>query len=133
MKTLLMATLSLTMAANVFAQTRNSKKPIEPPPAPSQVKDTPYAVVDRDANSRVWERRTYERTPTGELLPNVHRYQELATGLHYKDPQTGKWVESKEQIDILPQGGAAATHGQHQVYFPSDIYDGVIELVTPDG
>jgi hypothetical protein len=42
-------------------------------------------------------------------------------------------VPSKEEIDVLPQGGAAATQGQHQAYFPGDIYQGQIELVTPDG
>jgi hypothetical protein len=61
----------------------------------------------------------------------VHRYTELATGMHYQ--KDGQWVESKEQIDILPQGGAAALQGQHQVYFPADIYNGVLEVVTPDG
>ena len=42
-------------------------------------------------------------------------------------------MDSKEEIDILPNGTAAATNGQHQVYFPGNIYQGVIELVTPDG
>ena len=45
----------------------------------------------------------------------------------------GQWVESREEIDILPNGTAAATNGQHQAYFPGDIYQGQIELVTPDG
>jgi hypothetical protein len=38
-----------------------------------------------------------------------------------------------EQIDILPQGGAAAVNGQHRAYFPGDIYKGAITLVTADG
>jgi hypothetical protein len=42
-------------------------------------------------------------------------------------------VESGEHIDILPNGTAVATNGQHQAYFPGDIYQGQIELVTPDG
>ena len=64
--------------------------------------------------------------------PRKHHYNELATGLNYKNAQ-GQWVESKEEIDVLPQGGAAATQGQHQVYFPGNIYQGQIEMVTPDG
>ncbi len=51
--------------------------------------------------------------------------------MHYK--KKGEWVESKEQIEILPNGTAAAIQGQHQAYFPGNIYNGVIELVTPDG
>jgi hypothetical protein len=112
MKTPLVAFLFLLLAINSHAQ---------------------YAVVQRDANSRIWERTTYKQAPSGELLPQSTRYTELATGMHYKDPRTGEWVESKEQIEIVTTGGAQAVHGQHQVYFPADIYDGVIELVTPDG
>src|SRR5262249_1652210 len=80
---------------------------------------------------RVWRKTTYEPGPDGQLVPRVHQYTELASGLHYlKD---GQWVESREEIVPLQSGGAAATNGSHQVYFPHDIYQGVIEVVTPDG
>ena len=92
---------------------------------------TPYQVTARDANSQVWERTTYEKSPSGQIVPKKHRYTELATGLNYL--QNGQWVASREEIDILPDGTAAATNGQHQAYFPGDIYQGQIELVTPDG
>ena len=43
-------------------------------------------------------------------------------------------MASTEEIDISPDGSSAsATNGQHQVYFPGNIYNGVIKLVTPDG
>jgi len=32
-----------------------------------------------------------------------------------------------------PDGTGAATNGQHQAYFPADIYNGTITLVTPTG
>src|SRR6185437_3578360 len=64
--------------------------------------NAPFVVVQRDANSRVWARTNYEKAPSGETLAHVHRYTELASGMHYRDPQTGNWIESKEQIDILP-------------------------------
>ena len=92
---------------------------------------TPYAVIQNDANSRVWERITYEKSPTGQIIPKKHHVTELATGLNHR--VNGQWVESKEEIDVLPNGTAAATNGQHQAYFPGDIYNGVIEVVTPDG
>ena len=94
---------------------------------------TPYSIVQRAANSQVWERTVYEPGPSGQAIPRKHRYTELATGLNFKDPQTGQLRPSKEKIDILPNGTAAATQGQHQVHFPCDIAQGVIELVTPDG
>jgi len=93
--------------------------------------DTPWAVAQRDANSRVWQRTTYETTPDGRKTPHVHKYTELATGLCYQ--QNGQWLDSQEQIIILPNGTASATQGRHQAYFPGDIAQGVIELVTPDG
>lgn len=92
---------------------------------------TPYTVVFRDANSRVWERTTYELSPSGQVIPQVHSYKEVATGLCYPGPNG--WLDSQEQINVLPDGSAAATNGQHQAYFPADIYNGVITLVTPDG
>ena len=92
---------------------------------------TPYAITTQDGNSRVWQRMTYDQSLSGEVVTNVHSYTELATGLNHL--VNGQWVESKEEIDILPNGTAVATNGQHQAYFPGDIYEGQIELVTPDG
>lgn len=94
-------------------------------------KPTPYQIAERDANSRTWERYTFDKTPDGTVVARRHRVVELATGMNYWN--NGQWTASKEQISILPQGGAAATQGQHQAYLPGDIYNGVIQLVTPDG
>lgn len=94
--------------------------------------DTPYAVTARDASQNVWERTTYEQSPSGAWVPHNHRYIELATGLNHTN-SLGQWTPSDDHIDILPDGSAAATNGQHQVYFPPDIYNGQIQLVMPDG
>ncbi len=67
----------------------------------------------------------------GKAITQTNSYTELATGLHYM--QDGKLVESKAEITILPQGGAAATQGQHKDYFPANLNGGVIDLVMPDG
>lgn len=125
MKTSLAVVFVCSIATGLLAQTAQQKSPAPP-------EDTPYTVVNRDANSRVWERTTYEQGASGEIVPHIHRYEELATGMHYLG-ENGEWVESKEQIDILPDGSAAALKGQQKVYFPADIYDGVLELVTSDG
>jgi hypothetical protein len=94
---------------------------------------TPYTIVSRDGNSQVWQRTIYDQGPSGQVVAHYQQYTEMATGLNFKDPATGQWVPSQEVIDILPDGSAAATNGQHQVYFPEDIYNGVIKLVMPDG
>ena len=95
------------------------------PPAP-----TPYAITMQEANSRVWQSTDYQRSPSGDVITNTHTYTELASGLNHL--VNGKWVESKEEIDILPNGTAVATNGQHQASFPGDIYQGQVQLLTPD-
>jgi len=94
-------------------------------------RNTPYAIISRDADSRVWECTNYIQDSSGDIVPEVQSFTELATGMCYQ--QNGQWVDSVEEIDISPQGGAQAVQGRHQVYFPSDIYSGAIQVVTPDG
>ena len=98
---------------------------VNQPPAP-----TLYAITVQDANSRVWQRTDYQISPSGEVITNTHGYTEICSGLNH---WAGKWVESSEQIDILPNGTAVGTNCQHQAYFPGDIYQGQIELVTVEG
>jgi hypothetical protein len=93
----------------------------------SAQRTAPYSVVERGADYSVLQSTT---RVNGTNL--VHRYVEVATGLNYKNSY-GQWTESKEEIDILPQGGAAATQGRHKVYFPADIFNGALEVVTPEG
>jgi alpha-tubulin suppressor-like RCC1 family protein len=91
-----------------------------------------FHVVERGANYRVWQREVSERAPDGKLVSRIHKYTELGTGMYHQDA-SGQWVESSETIKILPDGTAAATNGQHQAYFPVDIYTGAIKVVTRDG
>ena len=98
----------------------------------SSVPTTPQpAIVARDANSRVWQWIENDEGPNGQTVQRTHSFTELASGLCYG--QNGQWMDSQEQINILPDGSAEAIQGEHQVYFPAGIYNGVITLVTPDG
>jgi alkylated DNA nucleotide flippase Atl1 len=134
-----MKTSWLTIVLLVFAASRIQGQGSQSGPSaiagqgtvPAQ--DTPYAVVERGANNRVWQRTTYETRADGKQIPHIHKYTELSTGLNYWDSTASQWVDSQEEINILPNGTTAATQGQHQAYFPGDIYQGVVELVTPDG
>jgi len=124
--------LAVSISINLsHAQTTASPAPASNINQPTLPAPTPYTVVARDAHSAIWERTTYELSPSGQVVPRQHRYTELATGLNYQ--ANGQWVPSKQEIDILSDGTAAATQGQHQVYFPGDIAQGVITLNTPDG
>ena len=98
---------------------------------PSKVDPTPYTVQERALNHRLMSRVIQSTDADGKAITQTNSYTELATGLHYL--QDGKLVESKAEITILPQGGAAATQGQHQAYFPANLNGGVIDLVMPDG
>jgi RHS repeat-associated protein len=130
MKTTFWVALLFSFVLNLPAQRMGANGQTVNSTAPH---DTPYAIVQNDANSRVWERTTYEQLPSGEWIPHVHRYQETATGLNYKNPDTGRWEESSEQIEQIT-GGAVARHGQHKVTFAADIATyGAIDMETPDG
>ena len=133
MKNLFVGVFLCSAVVNLSAQKVNVSTTPNQASGVSVSQDSSYTVVERGVNDRVWQRTVYESGSDGKLTSHSSGYTELATGMHYKDPQTGEWLESKEQIEINPNGGGQAIQGQHQVYFPYDIYDGVIELVTPDG
>lgn len=99
----------------------------------SERDQTQWSISSRSAHENRWNKVEYEVKPDGSKVPHVRSYVEIATGLNYRDPKSGAWLDSREEIEILPEGGAAALHGQSQVYFPGNIYDGVIEIITPDG
>jgi hypothetical protein len=131
MKTPFFAALLFSIAVDMSAQTGNSTNTQGPGSATAQ--DTPYAIVQRDGNENVWERTTYEQGPDGQIVPSVHRYTETATGLNYKDPNTGEWEASSEVIEQTA-GGAVAQHGQHKVIFAGDLATfGAIDMKMPDG
>lgn len=68
----------------------------------------------------------------GEIITHVHKYTELATGMHYQDAN-GQWLESKEEIEGFA-GGAIARQGQHLVIFANNLNTvGSIDMQTPDG
>src|SRR6266704_1092625 len=110
-----------------------------PPPstgdAISQTNPVPFTVVARNGHSRVWQRVTWH-TNQDRAFAVTNKFTELATGMHFRRNGQGDWLETSEQIDLLPPGAdfaAAETNGPHQVFFPADIYEGAIRTVSPDG
>lgn len=93
-----------------------------------------YIIGDQGANYRVWQKVLRVKKAQGNAILTTNRaYVELASGLSYKDPATGKWLPSREEIDAYP-GGAIAQHGQHKVIFANNLNTlGAIDLQTPDG
>lgn len=89
--------------------------------------DSDYTVTTRGPDWNILQKTTVEHGTN-----HVHRYVEIASGLNYTN-SSGQLVESKEEITILPTGGAVANQGRHTVSFPANIYEGVLEVVSPDG
>ena len=128
MKTLFFGAFFCTLAVNISAQTAPNQGAASEAP-----QDTPFAIVQREGNANIWQRTTYEQLPSGEWKPHLEGFQETATGLNFKNPDTGEWEASSEEIEIV-QGGAVAKHGQHKVIFAADLATVVaIDLETPDG
>ena len=94
-----------------------------------------FSITHREANERTWQVTTYKISHSGEIVPHVHTYKELATGLCFLPAgQNGtNWMDSRELINVLPDGSASASEGRHQVFWPADLANGTIRLVTPDG
>jgi len=92
--------------------------------------DSAPTVVDSGPNHRVWQ--TVSVDELGQT--NVSSYTELATGLNYWNPAKGQYEESKEQFQIMQDGSAIATNGQHQVILAADINSGgSVDLLMPGG
>jgi hypothetical protein len=134
MKKIALFIMAHGIAANLLAQ-------LGPPVAPSAVsrgggqksEKSDYKVVERGPHHTLWERIEFVPAPDGRIIEQRRSYQELATGMHFKN-ERGEWEESKEEIEILPNdAGAIAAKGQHKVIFPVEIKSGLIEMQTPDG
>jgi hypothetical protein len=101
--------------------------------AVSLPKASVYLIGERGPDYRVVLKLDTTTNDAGQIVSTTNQaYVDLATGMHFRTAR-GEWAETIERFDILPQGGAAATNGQHKVYLPSDIYSGVIEIITADG
>src|SRR5438876_1346168 len=87
-------------------------------------------VVESGPHHRVWQ--TLSVDPAGQT--NVSTYTEVATGIDFLNPVSGKWESSKEQFHITPSGYAVATNGQTQLILAGNINAaGSVDCLTPDG
>ena len=98
---------AFVLAAAISTNSSHAQTAVSPVPA-SALPPTPYSIVQRDANSQVWQRQTYDQAPDGSIATNIHKYIELATGLNHL--VSGQWVASKEEIDLSPDGNSAAAN-----------------------
>ncbi|MGH7943111.1 MAG: hypothetical protein ACREFR_18790, partial [Limisphaerales bacterium] len=92
-----------------------------------------WGIVEIGPDECVWA-LTNQSSATGGFRSRTHRIVELATGLNYKDPATGRWMPTRELVTPVP-GGALAQFGPHRVFFASDLNNGggAIDVETSDG
>ena len=76
-----------------------------------------YQIGEQGADSQVWQKITRTVDAQGHtILQTNQAYVELALGMNYL--KNGRWVQSKEEIDILPNGTAAAIKASIRPIFP---------------
>src|SRR5581483_11754068 len=122
----------LSAALEVSAQTTG--RPAERRPAPRRSDLPAFVVGERGPHHRVWHAVQQQTNEFGDVVVVTNQaYVELGGGMHYRNAR-GEWIEADETIEILPNGGAAARHGPHRVFFSGNLNTpGAIVLETPDG
>src|SRR5438552_15060642 len=85
-------------------------------------------ITEVGPHHRVWQTVKYYQD--GQTVTNS--YTELATGLSFFSG--GKYLETREQFQVTPDGHAIATNGPHNLILASDINSGgSVDFLTPDG
>lgn len=127
------STLESIMNARMYCAILSTLDLTSPAQPAEQPESPAHSVSGRGPHHRNWERAEYELTPAGRELPRKVSYSELATGLNYQN-ELGEWIESKEEIELLPNGaGAVARQGQHKVFFAPDVSAAeVVDLEMPN-
>ncbi|MGH8024501.1 MAG: hypothetical protein ACRED1_13015, partial [Limisphaerales bacterium] len=73
---------------------------------------TPFVAKSRTLNTTTWQRTLYELGASGQPVPHVQSYEEVASGLNLISRSNGKIVASSDDVEISPDGmSAAATNG----------------------
>src|ERR1044072_3878020 len=68
MKTLFFGALLFSIAFNTPAQGGVNDTP----------QDTAFSISQRGGNENIWQRTTYEQLPSGDWIPHLHSYAEVA-------------------------------------------------------
>src|SRR5580693_750297 len=76
---------------------------------------TQFSIVQRSENQRIWQGTSWEVLPSGQTIPHMQQYTEIANGICYIGNDS-QWHDSQEVINILDDGSAAATNGVFQMF-----------------
>ncbi|HSY17454.1 MAG TPA: hypothetical protein VK815_03930 [Candidatus Acidoferrales bacterium] len=79
------STLAITLLFCLATRAATQPAPDPSAPDPAVPPPTAYQIVNRDANSRVWQRDSYLKLPDGHIATQHHSFTEIAAALHYQD------------------------------------------------
>jgi hypothetical protein len=127
---LLVVTATLVLGATSGLRAQVSSAPPQPDLSSTAAGD--YSVTERGPNHRVLQQVVSSTDALGRLSYTTNSYVELASGLHFLDPQTGQYAESQEVIEGFP-GGAVARRGPIQMIFPNDLSSEPVDAQMPSG
>jgi len=86
-----------------------------------------YQIGEQGPNHRVWQKVLRVTDARGNIVLSTNRaFVEVATGLNFKDPATGKWLPSKEEIEAYPGGAIAQCSGSPGTFLDSNPTTGLI-------
>lgn len=95
---------------------------LQPPISAAPEAEPSLQVIERGPNHSVIQRIRKVFHPAEGWLTQTSRWTQLEDGLNYWDPDTHAWEESRDEIELTPQG-AVARRGQHRAVFSSNAND----------
>jgi hypothetical protein len=121
--------ITLALGAARPARAQPTDLPGSSPPAAEE-----WRVVERGQDFAVFQRFRARTQADGSLRWQPGgRYTLLENGLHYRDPVSGQWQESRDLIERFPDG-AIARYGPLRAIFSHDLNtESVFDLETPAG
>ncbi|HWX20795.1 MAG TPA: LamG-like jellyroll fold domain-containing protein [Candidatus Binatia bacterium] len=138
MKNLLPILLASSLLATTGAQVADTASPLTAQPGSSatlqstpQIKPLLWQVGARDeCSTEHLATEQVTNATTGAITTKTHRYVQVGAGLNYLD-DSGQYNESKDLIELMPDGSAAAIRGPTKVHFDPNINTaGAVSITT---
>jgi hypothetical protein len=91
-----------------------------------------YSVVARGQHDRIWSKVSSRLNDDGTESLVTNSFVEVATSMHYWEDN--QWKESRNLIELAPDGSAVAVHGPWKAHFAGNLAGkGAITLISPTG
>jgi len=93
----------------------------------------PYTVSHRNAHLSIYQRITARTNAAGRLCCQTNTFTTLATGLSYFDEVTQRWLPSRPEWQVYPDG-IVAQYGRAKVVLATNLnLSGSVDVLGPNG